>query len=380
MTKPLRCKTRRLIFGCTAALAASLLIALAIVTITGLRVHISPKPEFLGNTPRNIRRLEKSVDPHDFTFVVLGDTRWGTATFKALLDIASKDKPAFAVILGDFVNRPKPVRHELFNAIMAEQHLAFPVFLIPGNHDVHPDAPFTLEDFEQTYGPAQFYFTIGDRLFLFLNNSPPYDRTGQYLRFMREVLLEHRSKARDIFVFMHRPLSGLSPDVPGADLGQSQTFQQLAQEFGVRYVFAGDHHAYVKAQKNGTTYLITGGGGAHLRGQQGRFHHLLRMAVQDGTTQETVIAIDQQPNTLELLRRNIVVHLWPLMTGNTISVAVTLSLAAATIWVLVFSAGRLKRPEPKTARKRKAQIYSETIEIHAPTALIVRHRLPKESS
>jgi len=319
------------------------LVAIAITVAIGLRVQTTNVPKLLGNRAENLNYVSTNTDPNNFTFITTGDIKRGTATFTHMLDLAQADKPAFAVILGDFVSEPELVRHQHFISKMARIALPYPVFLVPGNHDIHPDEPFQLKDYEQTYGPAQFHFTIGQHLFIFLNNSPPYAKTGQYLKFLEQVVSERAKQVQNIFVFMHVPPSGLNPWIEAHGLYGSEKFMQLAKELGIRYVFTGDHHGYVKTVKDETTYIVTGGGGATLRGTHGRFHHLTRIAVQNGMITETVIIGEKRFETLNLLERNIAVHLWPLITQNFVSIAVTTILFGIMIWLLVFSVRGLKR-------------------------------------
>jgi len=239
-------RMKRLLCVLGMLIACLVLIAFVTVVIVGARVQTTKVPELLGNSSANVCGLTTSTNPDSFTFLVVGDVQHGTATFEHLLDVGRADKPAFAVILGDFVSDPESARHKVFVLEMSEEALEFPLFLVPGNHDISPDGPFRVEDFEQTYGPAQFHFTIGKCLFVFLNNAPPYDKSGTYLAFMEEVLSEKAEHVRDIFVFMHVPPSGLTPWVQARELYGSEKFMELAERFRVRYVFAGDHHGYVK--------------------------------------------------------------------------------------------------------------------------------------
>jgi hypothetical protein len=336
-------KMKRLLCVLGMVIACLVLVAFVIVAVIGARVQATTVPGFLGNSSENVSRLTTTTDPDNFTFLVVGDVQHGTATFEHLLEVGCADKPAFAVILGDFVSDPQFARHKLFALEMAEDPLPLPVFLLPGNHDVSPDGPFRIQDFEQTYGPAQFHFTIGECLFLFLNNAPPYDKSGNYLAFMEAVLSEKAGQVGDIFVFMHVPPSGLSSWVQARPLYGSEKFMELAERFHVRYVFTGDHHGYVKTERDGTTYIVTGGGGASLRGMHGRFHHLVRIAVAHGSITETVIAAERGMEGPELLEQNIAVHLWPLITRSLGSVTVTLLLLAATVSLLILSLEHWKR-------------------------------------
>ena len=325
------------------ASACFLIVVFMVIAVIGLRVQTAKVPKFLGNRAENFTYVNTTSDPNDFTFIALGDIKGGMATFKELLDIARADKPAFVVILGDFVCDPEPIRHQLFALKMKEENLPFPVFVVPGNHDVSPDGPFRLKDFEKTYGPAQFHFTIGKYFFVFLNNIPAYSKTGEYLRFLEQAVSEQAGKNREVFVFMHVPPPELSPSIKCSGLHGSKHFLQLARKYNIRYVFTGDHHGYIKIVKDGTTYIVTGGGGARLRGEHGRFYHLFRVAVEKRMITETVIATKKRLETIELLQRNIVFYLWPLIGKNFISAGVTLLLFGMVIWLLIRPVRNKKR-------------------------------------
>jgi Icc-related predicted phosphoesterase len=345
MTKNLSIyKLHHLLNSFVIATACIILGALAVIVIVSLRVQTIKVSKFLGNRAENTDFLTNTTDPNDFTFIVAGDIKDGTATFESLLSIMEPEKPAFAVILGDFASRPEPIHHKLFACEISEDNLPFPMFLVIGNRDVNPEGAFRLEDFERIYGPSQFHFTIGKHLFIFLNNPPPFDKTEEYLNFLEQVLSERAKQSEEVFVFMHVPPSGLNPSLVSRTLHGSERFYDLVEKYHVQYVFTGDHHGYVKTVKNGTTYIVTGGGGARLRGTHGRFHHLVRIGVENGMTTETVVVTKKHMEALELLERNIVVYLWPLISRNYVSVAVTLLLSVIAVWLLISSIRRCRQP------------------------------------
>ena len=142
--------TRRLrglklwLLGLGMAGAGGVLAAFVVVAWTACAVSATEKPDWLGNSPENVRRLTGSADPNDIVFFATGDVKEGTLTFEKLLRIAAGERPDFLVVLGDFVAEPEFARHQFFVHEMEEQHLPFPVFLVPGNHDVHADGPFRI--------------------------------------------------------------------------------------------------------------------------------------------------------------------------------------------------------------------------------------------
>jgi len=327
----------------TIILASTILISIIAVVATGLRVNTAGFPESLGNSSENIGHIKSTTDPNEFTFLVVGDVKCGTATFEAMLDIIHTDNPAFAIILGDFVEHTELISHKLFAFEITEYAKEFPIFVIPGNHDISTDGFFYLQDFEDTYGPAQLTFTVGNSLFIFLNVISPYGQTGQYLEFLEQAISSQTKKMERIFVFMHIPPSGLDSSLTCNELPESEKFLQLTKKYHIDYVFSGDHHGYVKTERDGTTFVVTGGGGARLRGNHGKFHHLVRMSVKDGMITETVVAAKKQLETSELIERNIVVYIWPLIAQNFVSVAVTFVIFGSAILVLIFSLRRRRQ-------------------------------------
>ena len=338
---------KRGLWGLAAVVASAILVVFVVASLLVLRVDVTKRPKLLGNSPEVVERTVAATDPDDFTFYVTGDTQKGTETFEKLLKIIAEDRPDFLVIVGDFVHRPDPARHRLFIQEIAEHHLPFPVFLVPGNHDLHPSSAFGVAEFERLYGASQFHFTVGRNLFLILNGSPPYDTAGGYLDHMERVLAEQAGQAEHVFVFMHVPPTGLSPNVRARDLDGSERFRELARKYGVDYVFCGDHHGYWKGKRDGTTYVVCGGGGSRLRGTRGRFHHAVRVAVDGGSVADTVVAVEYEERGMESIERSIVVRHWPTLTRNWAPGGLTALCLALSMSVLVVSATRWRRRKAK---------------------------------
>ena len=338
-----RSSIRRLWRCAHGALALLALLAVACVLaviIVGMETQGGAATPLLGNSPENVQRAIQRAGPDGFTFLVVGDVRRGTATFEKLLKLASGEAPAFVVIVGDFVASPRFADHRLFAAEIAEDAPPFPIFLVPGNHDVSPHGPFRIGDFRQAYGPAQFHFSIGDHLFVFLNNVPPGRTTGSHIRFLDRALSQAPRTVRDTFVFMHVPPLARSGEPARGRATTDEPLLELIRKHHVRHVFAGHYHGYWKRESEGTTYIVTGGGGARLRDRSTGFHHLVRMAVDGDKVGETVIATGRAPEALEAIERTIAARIWPLVVGNGLCVAGTVAVLLGAIWLLARSVER----------------------------------------
>jgi 3',5'-cyclic-AMP phosphodiesterase len=351
----LKGKFRRWWYRLAAVAAAAVLALLATTAVVGLRAQRTGQPTLLGNRPEIIEKLAKT-DPNDFTFFVMGDTKHGAATMEHLLEVARRDHAAFAVILGDFVGKDEMARHKFFMSQIEGLKLPFPVLLVPGNHDTDSGSPDALATWERAYGPSQFHFSIGRCLFVFLNDAPPYDQSQQYLDYLQQVVSERGPQVDTVCVFMHVPPAGLNSWIQARKPHGSDRFLALAKDLPITFVFAGDHHGYVKTVKDGTTFIVTGGGGDTLRGEHGAFHHATRMAVNKDMITETAVAVDSAFSGLQSVEEALAVHAWPLITRNAVTAVGTLMLAALCIWTLGACHRRLKamRPAPAAAAQQQA--------------------------
>ncbi|MHC4617851.1 MAG: metallophosphoesterase family protein [Planctomycetota bacterium] len=324
-----------------------LLVAPAIILLfLGIRVSIIKGPGSLGNAPEILAGLtERGAQEEDFTFLVFGDTKTGTATFKHLLRMGRKDSPAFAIVVGDFVCHPELINHKLFVQEISAEKLPFPLLMVPGNHDLCPEGPFRLADYEKFWGAAQFHFTYGNKLFICLNDAPPYDKTRQYLSYLRTVLSQKAHESDAVFVFMHAPAKGLNPWVMAGPAEGSEEFMRLIKDYNVRYIFCGHHHGYIKTVKDGATFIVTGGGGDRLRGEHGRFHHFVRVAVQKDDIVDSVFAAEKKLETFKLLKRNIVLYIWPFVANKYFVAALAIVVLATLVYRFSAFTGAKQPPD-----------------------------------
>jgi hypothetical protein len=281
----------------------------------GLWVSSRPQPANLGNFSSRIQQMQNNIDPNHFTFLVSGDPQGGTATFESLIESVYGDNPVFLVVIGDFVSEPTVINHKLFAFEMGAHSKRMQIFVIPGNHDVSQEN-FTIENFKTTYGTDRFAFTIGHNLFIFLNDLPQYNAESQYLAFLENKLSEFSGKYNKTFIFMHIPPTNIVPGILCNSLQNNEEFLKLVHRYNVDYVFAGDHHGYAKKKVGPTTFIVSGGGGSRLRGRNGRFFHIIRIAVDNEDVTETVIASKHQIETTEQLECNVVVYLWPTLRSH----------------------------------------------------------------
>ena len=327
--------------------ALGILVVAGVGLFYGLPVSLADRPALVGNLPSIVEQAQKRAGASDFRFAVIGDIQTGPEIFERLLEIAREKSPAFLVLLGDVVCSANPVEHKLFWREMHEANLPFPVLFVPGNHDAGRAVRFSLPDFETAYGRAQFDFTIGENLFVFLNNAVPLGSV-EYLKYARDVLSNKAKGMDNVFVFCHVPPVG--PFGAGRrGVAGGEAFTDLMEQRGVRYVFSGHDHTCLEATRGRTTYVISGGGGARLEDEAIARYHMVLVNVRGREASHEIVPLGKTSNVADRFERNVALHLWPLMAASTGAIAITalLVLAAAT-WLayrLVRWIGGHRRPD-----------------------------------
>jgi predicted phosphodiesterase len=209
-------------------------------------------------------------------FAVAGDSRDNPGVYRQVLAAVVADGNAFLLHTGDLVNKGTEAQWQEFEQIMAGFPLPF--FPVPGNHD---GLGGELDGYLASSGaPAAHYSFDRGPVHFVLADSHNGGIGAADLAWLREDL---GSTAQPLkMVFLHHP--PFDPDGTDHIMAYgNESFMDLMAEQGVDYVFAGHIHAYARGERDGVTYLITGGGGAPLYTQDHpqAFYHFLRVSVQD---------------------------------------------------------------------------------------------------
>lgn len=219
-------------------------------------------------------------------FAVAGDSRDDPDVYRRVLDAIANDGSEFLLHSGDLVNEGNEAQWLAFEEAM--EGFALPFYPVPGNHDglggklegylAHSGAPAAHYSFDR----GDVHFTMAD--------SHNGGIGAAELTWLREDLSATAQPIK--MVVLHHP--PFDPDGTDHIMAYgNESFMDLMVEQNVDYVFAGHIHAYAREERDGVTYVITGGAGAPLysSGHPQAFNHYLRVAVQDGDVTVEVIEI-----------------------------------------------------------------------------------------
>jgi acid phosphatase type 7 len=257
------------------------------------------------------------------TFVVYGDTRFtqresvaNPRARRALVERIAGENPAAIFIGGDLVYQgDDPDDYATYRSETAAWSAGgIPVFPALGNHEfrgcraARAVSP-CLENWWQTFPalrPWRWYsVTMGDSLLVLVLDSDAPLKAGSAQRAWLEKQLsdaDSDARLRFILVLLHYP-PVRDPIFPrGKDEAQVQRYlSAAAPTLRARVLVIGSHvHNYERFERDGVTYLVSGGGGAkplpvlRMSGELSRLRtavnfHYLRMRLEDDRLTGTMV-------------------------------------------------------------------------------------------
>lgn len=218
---------------------------------------------------------------YPFSFVIAGDTgAWPDPTADAILaqllrqTASLQPAPLFFANLGDFAGPGVPERHLRYLDLVAE--LPIPDVCLIGNHDL--EDPRGAESFGAVHGPRCFQFAHGHTRFVAIDGASGQtgDRgdttdvdsagpTPEALDFLEQSLAAASEPHR--VVLLHAPPHLDGHYAPQAECGFRQgepEFLDIIHRHGVRLVCCAHGLGYDHHVRDGTRYVMSGGGGAAL--------------------------------------------------------------------------------------------------------------------
>ncbi|GEM_PF-3710539 len=109
-----------------------------------------------------------AADRTDFTVAFFGDFAMQRDIFAPVLKQINKDRPDFAISVGDMFRTPRG-GEGAYLIEMLRENLKIPFCAIPGNHDYARNGD--LSAYMSAFGVRYYYFSYGDTLFVMLDDN-----------------------------------------------------------------------------------------------------------------------------------------------------------------------------------------------------------------
>jgi len=232
----------------------------------------------------------------DFTFVVMGDTRDGSAMFRYMIELANRVNPAFIIDVGDLVHSGGDDEQYLqyYEDIKASRA---PFISVIGNHE--NAAPGGFERYREMFGDPNFYFDYGGVRFIALDNAADgYKITDEQFEWLENLLQTDKIK----LIFMHAPPK---THLWSASMNRESTerFVKMVEKYKVRKVYFGHVHAFDRLRRGETDYVMTGCAGAEpdpisnfYHRLAGGYYHFLIVQVREGKVMDILV----EPSTADI--------------------------------------------------------------------------------
>jgi 3',5'-cyclic AMP phosphodiesterase CpdA len=200
--------------------------------------------------------------------VVYGDSRTGHNVHKRLMEGMAAIEPVAVFHTGDLVkNGRKAANWVTFNNIVSRLPSTTSIYPALGNHEYGSKLYF--DNFELP-GNERWYSVddISGFNFVVLDTGSNLAAGSTQLQWLQSELSSSVSSTDYTVVMFHYPLFTTGKHGPD-EKGIAGDLVPLFEQYGVDAVFNGHDHNYERFTVNGIRYIVTGGGGAPLRSQDG---------------------------------------------------------------------------------------------------------------
>jgi predicted phosphodiesterase len=218
-----------------------------------------------------------------YSFAVIGDNSGNLPVYTALLKQIAEDGNSFVLHLGNLVTDGTAAEFQGWRETLAG--FALPLYPIPGNRDANQGSLANYLAFSGA--PAAHYsFDRGRAHFALVDSSREY-LTAEESAWLDADLAATQKPVK--IVAIHYPPFDPRGSNQVMSMG-NQAFMSLMRKRGVKIVLSGHIHTYDQTNRDGVTYIISGGGGAELNRAEadGGFYHYVQVRV-NGTDIQTEV-------------------------------------------------------------------------------------------
>jgi hypothetical protein len=220
------------------------------------------------------------TSPCEFRFDIYGDTRSGDDVHRNIVSQVVSTRPALILQTGDLVlDGRDPAEWANFENIISEiRKQNIPFYPAPGNHDIKTDSKGrelkpSRENFEEHVPPPvrpgstkSFYaFDKDDIRFIAIDTIQNLNKGSSEYKWLESELRDAQDKHKFVIPYFHIAIFNVGHHAKEPSMfNLRKVLHPLFQQYGVTLAFQGHDHNYYRTQRDGITYIISGGGGAGL--------------------------------------------------------------------------------------------------------------------
>ena len=250
--------------------------------------------EDLDSGPRQFRTLP--VAPESYRIITVGDVRSQPAEWARVSNriVEHESEALFMIGTGDYPSDGRKYPQWVLQFFRPARDLLarMPLWPAIGNHEATRPAGSTQEENSKYFslfelpGNEHWYRVDYHLLTLLIVDSNSHcDPSSEQYEWLRSQLRSKRARYT-LVAFHHAPFTSgphgkVHPDGTPKEwpIDESQRFLvPLFEMYGVDLVLNGHDHLYERSEKNGLTYIVTGGGGAPLYKVNSTFNRYQQVA------------------------------------------------------------------------------------------------------
>lgn len=235
----------------------------------------------------------------DVPVIVYGDSRHGHDIHRDIVSAIIAETPAAVFHTGDYVTTPdQEDQWNTFFEIITPLRDAAPFYPARGNHD--GDGTSFISRFSIPQGTSWYAVNLPDLRFLVLDSNASLSPDSPQYRWLVDEL--SATDERYLCVVLHHPIYNSTAGGHTEDeRGLIPSIDGMLAASGVDMIFSGHVHAYERLEKDGVTYVISGGGGAGLYSQVKRSdysrvyemkHHYMKLSPGHDGLHVEAVAVD----------------------------------------------------------------------------------------
>jgi len=234
-------------------------------------------------------KTELADGREDWSFIVFSDIQQGYGVYGQLTQYIGNIEPTpkVAICCGDIMLRSAN-EVEWLNFWHTSKPISdkMPILLARGNHEGNDKFSEEVLREQFSFPNTNFYMAqqIDNTCFVLLDTEIK-DEEGsigiEQITWLQDLLneLSYNQSLEYIFLFMHRPMFPQGKYMNSPLSNSDELHQLFLNHPKIEAVFSGHEHMFHKNNKDGLTYITTGGGGGILyHGYGGNYHHYTKIS------------------------------------------------------------------------------------------------------